>query len=156
MIVDDDNGDWLISSIERPVKLRWKEKGIRGNYESWEKNIELQSFVEWMKFPRLFLQVEDLLFECIPDWEMNDLKKYERIDGIDSLYKISVLMRLDVWRQRENYMEDKLINIQFLLIILKIRDVELEVELHDEDEYHLDEIDNRNRTWKTKPFQFVW
>ena len=65
-------------------------------------------------------------------------------------------MRLDVWRQRENYMEDKLINIQFLLIILKIRDVELEVELHDEDKYHLDEIDNRNRTWKTKPFQFVW
>ena len=46
VIVDDDNGDWLISSIERPVKLRWKEKGIRGNYESWEKNIELQSFVE--------------------------------------------------------------------------------------------------------------
>ena len=87
---------------------------------------------------------------------MNDLKKYERIDGIDSLYKISVLMRLDVWRQRENYMEDKLINIQFLLIILKIRAVELEVELHDEDKYHLDEIDNRNRTWKTKPFQFVW
>ena len=87
---------------------------------------------------------------------MNDLKKYERIDGIDSLYKIFVLMRLDVWRQRENYMEDKLINIQFLLIILKIRDVELEVELHDEDKYHLDEIDNRNRTWKTKPFQFVW